>query len=237
MTSFTFLLVVICATLFTLCDSLSKVQAGRKQCDLNRRFAWIALSILIFTICDSLSKMWGLTMSFWPLLGIIISTPAAYFLFGRVTRDTGLAVGSSVINAGNVVSAMIVGIIFFSEWERISTQQYVGMLCAIIGIVLMLFTGAPCDEVEQALEADFSRLHQRGATILLCILPPLTYMIFGVVNAKIGLAIGSGSINCMNLLGTMLVGLIALNEWKKVSPGQYGGMASSAAGLVLMLFY
>lgn len=237
MTPFTFLLVVICATLFTLCDSLSKVQAGRKQCDLRHRFAWIALSILIFTICDSLSKMWGLTMSLWPLLGIIISTPAAYFLFGRVTRDTGLAVGSSVINAGNVVSAMIVGIIFFSEWERISTQQYAGMLCAIIGILLMLFTGAPCDEVEHALEADFSRLHQRNATILLCILPPLTYMIFGVVNAKIGLAIGSGSINCMNLLGTMLVGLIALNEWKKVSPGQYGGMASSTAGLVLMLLY
>ena len=237
MTPFTFLLVVICATLFTLWDSLSKVQAGRKQCDSRHRFAWIALSILIFTICDSLSKMWGLTMSLWPLLGIIISTPAAYFLFGRVTRDTGLAVGSSVINAGNVVSAMIVGIIFFSEWERISTQQYAGMLCAIIGILLMLFTGAPCDEVEHALEADFSRLRQRNATILLCILPPLTYMIFGVVNAKIGLAIGSGSINCMNLLGTMLVGLIALSEWKKVSPGQYGGMVSSAAGLGLMLFY
>ena len=113
MTPLTLSLVVVSATLFTLCDSLSKVQAGRKHGKLTHRFAWIALSILVFTACDILSKFWGLTMSIWPLLGIIISTQAAYFLFGRVTRDIGLAIGSSVINAGNVVLSMICGIIFF----------------------------------------------------------------------------------------------------------------------------
>ena len=237
MTPLILCLVIISAVLFTTCDSLSKVQAGCKVGRLPRRFAWIALSILIFTACDALSKFWALTMSIWPLLGIIISTPAAFFLFGRVTRDTGLAVGSSVINAGNVVSAMTVGLIFFSEWKILSAQQYLGMLCAIIGIILMMFTGTHDDESEVSVESKSPQRRQRIATVLLCILPPLTYMVFGFVNAETGLAIGSGSVNCLNLLGTMVVGLIALKEWKKVSPGQFGGMASAAAGLVLMLFF
>ena len=237
MTPLTLSLVVVSATLFTLCDSLSKVQAGRKHGKLTHRFAWIALSILVFTACDILSKFWGLTMSIWPLLGIIISTQAAYFLFGRVTRDIGLAIGSSVINAGNVVSSMIFGIIFLSEWKILSAQQYMGMLCAIIGIFLMMFTGAHADDSEQHLAADAPRRRQRYAMVLLTILAPLTFMVFGLVNAQAGLAIGSGSTNCLNLLGTMVMGLIALNEWKKVSPGQFGGMAAAAAGLVLMLFF
>lgn len=237
MTSLTLFLVIISAALFTACDSLSKIQADRKDGKLPSRFAWIALSILIFTACDALSKFWALTMSIWPLLGIIVSAPVAFFLFGRVTRDTGLAVGSSMINAGNVVSAMTFGLIFFSEWKILSAQQYIGMLCAIIGIVLMMFTGTRDDESELAVEASAPQRRQRLATVVLCILPPLTYMVFGFVNAETGLAIGSGSVNCLNLLGTMVVGLIALKEWKKVSPGQFGGMASAAAGLVLMLFF
>ncbi len=228
---------IIAAALFCLCDWLSKIQAGHKPHGrLKKPFLWIAGSTVLFTVCDYLSRIWGLggESSWLAFVLILLIAPCAYYCFGRVTRDSGLAIGSSVINASNVITSILVGLVWLLEWRDISLFQYVGMVFAFLGILLMCFSGA-VDELPVPQGESATRTIEARFALLFAL--PLAYFFFGKVTAAEGLALGAGVMNCMNLLFTLLIGLIALQEWRRVSLVQYTGMMSAAAGIVLMLFF
>ena len=69
------------------------------------------------------------------------------------------------------------------------------------------------------------------------LLSPLVFITFGLVTAKLGVAIGSGVIDSLLVLTTVAVGLIVFREWDKISALQYLGMALALAGVFLMLFF
>jgi multidrug transporter EmrE-like cation transporter len=66
---------------------------------------------------------------------------------------------------------------------------------------------------------------------------PLVFVSFGLVTSRLGLAVGSGVIDSLLTLATILVGLLAFGEWSRVSPLQYAGMALALAGVSLMVFF
>lgn len=153
-----------------------------------------------------------------------------------ICRDAGLAIGSAIGNAMNALASLGIGLLGFGEWKGISELQYTGMAAAVAGMMLMLFC-EPHAEEEEAVEASVAGwLTQRRARLQILFMPAVAYLIFGGVIAQLGLAIGSGVMNSVNLIATVLLGLIRLGEWKNVTWGQAVGLVSAGAGVMLMLF-
>ena len=229
------LYILASAALFTACDTLSRALADPTRRTLSRRGLWIRAGVILFTLCDTFSRILGEGGEQWPLAmgAICLTAPLAFFCLGTVTQAAGLALGSAIINASNIVSSMIIGIILFAEWATMSLWQWLGIASALLGLWLMLFgdSADPEEEVESELRGRSVR------RLAMLFLPPLAYVFFGQVTANIGLAIGSAVINCTNLLGSVLVGLVAMQEWRRVSARQYTGMLAASAGIVLMLFF
>lgn len=70
--------------------------------------------------------------------------------------------------------------------------------------------------------------------LFLLILSPLVFICFGLVTSKIGLAIGSGTIDSLLTVTTILVGLVVFREWGSLSMYQYIGVGLTIGGVVLM---
>jgi hypothetical protein len=69
------------------------------------------------------------------------------------------------------------------------------------------------------------------------ILSPLVFVTFGMVAARTGLAVASGTVDALLTAATMLIGLTVFREWARTSPLQYLGMAFSLVGVCLMVFF
>ena len=68
-------------------------------------------------------------------------------------------------------------------------------------------------------------------------LSPLVFVTFGLVAARTGLAVASGTVDTLLTVVTMLIGLVLFREWAKTSALQYLGMVFSLAGVCLMVFF
>lgn len=104
---------------------------------------WLTIfgAVAIASLADSVSALWAkgedkLSVFFFLIL---LLGPLVFFAFGYVTTRVGLAVTSGVVNSLLVLSSMSVGLFIFGEWNKISTFQYIGMILALVGIILMLF--------------------------------------------------------------------------------------------------
>jgi multidrug transporter EmrE-like cation transporter len=105
------------------------------------KILYIALAVAIALSANSVSALWAKNenrYSLWLLLLVVLS-PFVFISFGLVTGRMGLAITSAVIDSLLTISTIIVGLVFFKEWDKISTAQYVGMAFAIIGIFLMIY--------------------------------------------------------------------------------------------------
>ena len=100
----------------------------------------IAAAVALASLSDSVSALWAqgenkFSIYFFLLL---LLGPLMFISFGLVTSKVGLAIASGVVNSLIVVTSILVGLFFFGEWSKISPSQYVGMVLAIVGTVLML---------------------------------------------------------------------------------------------------
>ncbi len=97
----------------------------------------------IAVLADTIATIWAHSENKLSihLFFLCILGPLVFMTFGYVTTKTGLSIASGVINSLLVVSSISVGLLFFQEWNKLSTLQYVGMALAITGIILMLFYG------------------------------------------------------------------------------------------------
>ena len=75
------------------------------------------------------------------LLAVVLVSPLVFITFGLVTSKVGVAVGSGTIDALLTVSTVIMGLVLFHEWDKLSSYyQYIGLAFVLIGIVLMQFS-------------------------------------------------------------------------------------------------
>lgn len=69
------------------------------------------------------------------------------------------------------------------------------------------------------------------------IISPLVFITFGLVTAKLGLALTSGTVDALLTISTVLVGLFLFHEWNSLSLYQFTGIALSLVGIILMQFH
>ena len=71
---------------------------------------------------------------------------------------------------------------------------------------------------------------------VLVVISPVIFVTFGMVSARVGLAVGSAVIDSALTIASILLGLILFDGWRDVSAVQYGGIGLAVAGIVLMQF-
>jgi multidrug transporter EmrE-like cation transporter len=72
--------------------------------------------------------------------------------------------------------------------------------------------------------------------VAVVLISPLVFITFGLVASRLGVAIGSATIDSLLTLSTIAVGLIIFGEWSKISPYQYLGIALVVIGIFFMQF-
>ena len=65
---------------------------------------------------------------------------------------------------------------------------------------------------------------------------PIVFLSFGLVSAKLGLAVGSAVIDSLLTISSIALGLILFGGWRDVTLAQWVGMGLAVAGIVLMQF-
>ena len=105
------------------------------------KLLYIAIAVALALSANSVSAIWakdGNRYSMWfPLL--LALSPLVFISFGLVTAKMGVTVTSGILDSLLTILTMLIGIVFFKEWDKISVAQYIGMVFAVVGILLMLF--------------------------------------------------------------------------------------------------
>ncbi len=73
--------------------------------------------------------------------------------------------------------------------------------------------------------------------LALILISPFVFITFGLVTAKLGLAVTSGTVDALLTISTVVVGLFLLREWNALSLYQYIGLTLSVGGIILMQFH
>ena len=72
--------------------------------------------------------------------------------------------------------------------------------------------------------------------VMILIVSPIVFLSFGLVSAKLGLAVGSAVIDSLLTISSIALGLILFGGWRDVTLAQWVGMGLAVAGIVLMQF-
>lgn len=72
--------------------------------------------------------------------------------------------------------------------------------------------------------------------VAIILLGPLVFITFGLVASRVGVALGSASLDSLLTISTIVVGLIFFGEWSKVNVYQYIGIALIVAGIIFVHF-
>ena len=107
-----------------------------------KNFFYIVVAVIVAVAANSISAVWAKQdnkFSIW-LLAVILVSPLVFVTYGLVTSRIGVALASSVIDSLLVVGTIAVGLILFKEWDKILSLQYVGIVLALLGVSLILFS-------------------------------------------------------------------------------------------------
>jgi hypothetical protein len=106
---------------------------------------YIVAAVGLASAGNAVSAVWASgenKFSVWLLVLLIIS-PLVFISFGLVTAKVGLTVAAGTVDALLTATTIVIGLIVFREWSRVSSLQYVGIALSMIGICLMLFFPKP----------------------------------------------------------------------------------------------
>lgn len=101
----------------------------------------------------------------------------------------------------------------------------------VIGALLIALLGNSISAIWASKDEKFSLW-----LLLLVVISPFVFITFGLVASRVGVAMGSATIDALLTLSTILVGLIAFGEWNKLTPFQYFGIALVVFGIFFMQF-
>ena len=101
----------------------------------------IAPAVTIAATTNSVAALWAREpYKITPYLFLLLLlSPLVFISFGIVTGMKGLSVSSGIIDSLLIITTMSIGLIFFGEWNKVSSMQLLGMGLAFCGILLMLY--------------------------------------------------------------------------------------------------
>lgn len=70
--------------------------------------------------------------------------------------------------------------------------------------------------------------------VAVIVISPLVFVTFGLVTTRLGVAVGSGTIDSLLTVCTVGVGLVAFNEWAKLGLREYIGLGLIVLGLMVI---
>ena len=70
--------------------------------------------------------------------------------------------------------------------------------------------------------------------LVVVVISPIVFLTFGVVSAKIGLAIGAATIDSLLTISSIIVGLFLFDGWRDTTLTQYTGLFLAVSGVALM---
>lgn len=115
-----------------------------------RTTIYILVTVAIAVTGNAIAAHWGQQenlLSPW-LIAVLLISPIVFITFGIISSKVGLAVASGVSVSLTTMTTMLIGLVFFNEWSRLSSMQYLGMVLVLAGISLMLFApNRPTPEV------------------------------------------------------------------------------------------
>ena len=72
--------------------------------------------------------------------------------------------------------------------------------------------------------------------LALLVVSPFVFITFGLVTSRLGVAVGSGTLDALLTVSTIALGLLVFHEWDKLSHYQYIGLACVLIGIILLQF-
>lgn len=106
----------------------------------DEKWIWviIVINVVLSTTADTVSTIMWERRSWQHLVIMVLISPLVFGTFGYVASCFGLSIAASIINSLVVVGPVTVGLVFRSEWKGMHCQVYLGMVCVIIGITLIV---------------------------------------------------------------------------------------------------
>lgn len=103
---------------------------------------YVLITVGIAVLANYVAATWGAKEDKWSLLllALILISPLVFITFGLVSARIGVAIASGTIDSLLTVSTVLLGLVVFAEWNKISFYQYLGLLFVLVGIVLLQFT-------------------------------------------------------------------------------------------------
>jgi hypothetical protein len=101
----------------------------------------IALAVTIAALANAISAQWAASankFSLW-LPAMLAISPLVFVTFGQVAAKNGLAIAAGIVDASLVIATMLIGLVLFREWSKVTGGQYLGMALSVAGILLMLY--------------------------------------------------------------------------------------------------
>lgn len=92
---------------------------------------------VLSTLTDALSTQFWKKPS-WPLgIAFVSLSPFVFLAFGYVGSKFGLSVASSLTNSLIVIGPIVVGLIVFGEWQKMTIPLYIGLGLIVAGIIII----------------------------------------------------------------------------------------------------
>ncbi len=102
-------------------------------------------------------------------------------------------------------------------------QMFIWALVFFCGGVFTL-----CD----SLSANWGKTGDWKSIVFVCILSPITYLVFGLLNQKIDLGVAGSLVNLIIVIGTVLVGMFYFQE--VLTTTQFLGLFLACCAIVLL---
>lgn len=101
---------------------------------------WLVIggAVAVAALTNSVAALWAQNMHSMYFVLLLILSPFVFISFGIVSASKGLSIASGLIDTLLVVTTVIIGLVFFEEWKKISIMQCIGLALACSGIFLML---------------------------------------------------------------------------------------------------
>lgn len=106
---------------------------------------YIVVSVLVALTANTLSAIWARNadkFSFW-LVAVLAISPLVFLSFGYTTSKIGIAVSSGTIDSLLTITTIVMGLVAFNEWDKLSVYQYIGIVLALFGVFLMVYFPKP----------------------------------------------------------------------------------------------
>jgi drug/metabolite transporter (DMT)-like permease len=97
--------------------------------------AFLGLNFILSTAGDTAAKLWAINPGqkwLWITLGINVFTSLTFML---VIRQSGLAIGSTIMLLLTMASTFLIGFLIFKE--HIATGQWVGIALAFVAVLFL----------------------------------------------------------------------------------------------------